>query len=73
MVTLYIANRAFGGLRKLNAIYKHHQIVDLAFKINMIKTKYNALAQSNLESSALSTSLLTIYKPLKKKTKRLIN
>jgi len=30
--TLYIANRAFGGLGKFSAIYKHRQIVDLAFK-----------------------------------------
>jgi hypothetical protein len=30
--TLYIANRAFGDLRKFNAIYQHRQIVDLAFK-----------------------------------------
>ena len=32
MVTRYIANRAFSGLRKLSAIYQHRQIVDLAFK-----------------------------------------
>ena len=32
LLTLYIANRAFGGLRKFSAIYKHRQIVDLAFK-----------------------------------------
>ena len=31
-LTLYIANRAFGGLRKFSAIYQHRQIVDLAFK-----------------------------------------
>jgi hypothetical protein len=30
--TRYIANRAFSGLRKYGAIYKHRQIVDLAFK-----------------------------------------
>ena len=30
--TLYIANRAFGGLRKVSAINQHRQIVDLAFK-----------------------------------------
>ena len=29
---MYIANRAFSGLRKFSAIYKHRQIVDLAFK-----------------------------------------
>ncbi len=29
---MYIANRAFGDLRKFSAIYKHRQIVDLAFK-----------------------------------------
>jgi hypothetical protein len=59
--TLYIANRAFGGLRKFSAIYQHRQIVDLAFKMNKIKTKYNALAQCKLESLLLSTALLAIY------------
>ena len=61
MVTLYIANRAFSGLRKSSAIYKHRQIVDLAFKINNIKTKYNVLAQCKIESLSLSTALLAIY------------
>ena len=60
-VTLYIANRAFGGLRKFSAIYQHRQIVDLAFKMNKIKTKYNDLAQCELASLSLSTALLTIY------------
>ena len=41
---MYISNRAFGGSRKFGAIYKHSQIVDLAFKMNKIKTKHNALA-----------------------------
>jgi hypothetical protein len=59
--TRYIANRAFGGLRKFSAIYEHRQIVDLAFKMNKIKTKYNVLAQSKLESLSLSTALLAIY------------
>ena len=31
-LTLYIANRAFGDLRKFSAIYKHRQINDFAFK-----------------------------------------
>ena len=31
-LTMYIANREFGGLRKFSAINKHRQIVDLAFK-----------------------------------------
>jgi len=61
VVTLYIANRAFSVLRKLSAIYEHRQIVDLAFKMNKIKTKYNALAQCNFESLVLSTALLAIY------------
>lgn len=30
--TLYIANRAFSGLRKFSTIYKHRQIVELAFE-----------------------------------------
>jgi hypothetical protein len=59
--TLYIANRAFGGLRMFNDYLKYRQIVDLAFKMNKIKTKYNALAQSNPESLLLSTALLAIY------------
>ncbi len=58
---MHIANRAFGGLRKFNAIYQHRQIFDLAFKMNKIKTKYNALAHSKLESLWLSTALLAIY------------
>jgi hypothetical protein len=33
MATLYIAKRAFSGLLKFGAIYKHRQIVDLAFKM----------------------------------------
>ncbi len=61
MPTLYIANRAFGGLRKFAAIYKHRQIVDLAFKMNKIKTKYNDLAQCKIERFSLSTALLAIY------------
>ena len=61
LATLYIANRAFGGLRKFSAIYQHRQIVDLAFKMNKIKTKYNVLAQCKLESSSLYTDLLAIY------------
>ncbi len=32
MPTRYIANKALDGFRKLSAIYKHRQIVDLAFK-----------------------------------------
>jgi hypothetical protein len=59
--TRYIANRAFGGLRKFSAIYKHRQIVDLAFKMNKIKTKYNALAQCKPENLSLFTALLAIY------------
>jgi len=35
--TLYIANRALGGLGNFSTIYKHRQIVDLAFKMNKIK------------------------------------
>ncbi len=61
MLTRYIANRTFSGLRKFVTIYKHRQIVDLAFKMNKIKTKYNDLAQCKLESFSLSTALLAIY------------
>jgi hypothetical protein len=61
MVTLYIANRAFGGLRKFSAIYKHRQIFNLAFKMNKLKTKYKNVAQSKPESLLLSTDLLAIY------------
>jgi hypothetical protein len=68
--TLYIANGAFGCLRKFGAIYQHHQIVrlpareifkNLALKINKLKTKYNALAQCKLESLSLSTALHAIH------------
>ena len=61
MVTLYIANRAFGGLRKFSAINQHRQIVDLAFKMNKIKTKYNDLAQYKLDNLSVSCPLLAIY------------
>ena len=37
--TLYIANRAFGGLLKFSAINHYRQIVDLAFKNDKIKNK----------------------------------
>ena len=60
-ITLYIANRALSGLRKFCAIYKYRQVVDLAFNMNKIKTKYNTLAQCKLESISLSTALLAIY------------
>ena len=59
--TLYIANRAFSGLRKFSAIYKHRQIFNLAFKMNKIKPKYKNVAQSKPESLSLSTALLAIY------------
>ena len=61
MVTLYIANRAFIGLRKFSAIYQHRQIFNLAFKMNKLKTKYKNVAQSKPESLSLSTALLAIY------------
>ena len=61
MLTMYIANRVFVDLRKFSVIYQHRQIVDLAFKMNKIKTKYNALAQCKPESLSLSTALLAIY------------
>ena len=57
---MYIANKEFGGLRKFSAIYQHRQIVDLAFKMNMIKTKYNILVQCRLESSYLSAAILAM-------------
>lgn len=33
----YIAKRALGGLRKFSAIFKHRQIFDLAFRMEMQK------------------------------------
>ena len=59
--TLYIANRALDDLKKFRGYLKYCQIVDLAFIMNKIKTKYNALAQSKLESLSFSTALLAIY------------
>jgi hypothetical protein len=61
LLTLYIANRAFGGLRKFSAIYKHRQIFNLAFKMNKLKAKYKNVAQCKPENSVLSTALLAIY------------
>ena len=61
MLTLHIANRAFGGLRRLSAFYQYRQIFNLAFKMNKLKTKYKNMAQSKPESSSLSTALLAIY------------
>jgi len=46
---------------KVSANYKHRQIVELAFKMNKLKTKYNALAQCKLESLLLSSALLAIF------------
>ena len=57
MVTLHIANRALGDLRKFSAICKNGQTVDLACKMNKLKTKYNALAQGKLDT-------LSVYFPL---------
>jgi hypothetical protein len=59
--TLYIANRAFGGLRKFSAINKHRQIFNLAFKMNKLKTKYKNVAQGKNVSLSLSIALLAIY------------
>ena len=59
--TLYIANRAFGGLRQFSAIIQHRQIFNLAFKMNKLKTKYKNVAQSKSESLSLSIALLAIY------------
>ncbi len=36
---MYITNRAFSSSGKLGAIYKHRQIVDLAFKNEQTKNK----------------------------------
>ena len=58
---MYTANRVFGGLRKFITIYQHHQIVDLAFKMTKLKTKYKNVAQCKPESLSLSTALLAIY------------
>ena len=60
-ITRYIANRAFGGLRKFSAIYQHRQIFNLAFKMNKLKTKYKNMAQCKPESSMLSIALNAIY------------
>ncbi len=57
---MYIANRAFDGLRKFSAIYQHRQIFNLAFNMIKLKTKYKNVAQSKIESSSLSTALLAI-------------
>ena len=58
---MYIANRAFGGLRKFSAITNNAKSLIWLLKMNKLKTKYNALAQCKLESLSLSTALLAIY------------
>ena len=55
----HLVDRYAGG--EVRSFGHHRQIVDLAFKMNKIKTKYNALAQCKPESLSLSTALLAIY------------
>lgn len=55
LLTQYIANKAFNGSRKFTVLYQHRQIVDLAFNMNKIKRKYNALATFKFENSAFQT------------------
>ena len=43
--TLYIANRAFGDLRKFSTFNEVRQIFNLAFKMNKLKTKYKNVAK----------------------------
>ena len=47
--TRYIANRAFGGLRKFSGYLKHRQIVDLAFKMNKLKQNTTLWLSANLK------------------------
>jgi len=47
VVTLHIANRAFGGLRKLINIYKYRQIFNLAFKMNKLKQNIKTWLRAN--------------------------
>ena len=61
MLKLYIENRAFVDLQESSAIYKHHQIIDLAFKMNKLKTKYNALSQYKFDTLSESCPLFAIY------------
>ena len=58
---MYIANRAFGGLREFSTICQYRQIFNLAFKMNKLKTKYKNVAQCKLENLSLSTAQLAIY------------
>ncbi len=39
-------------------------MVDLAFKMNKIKTKYNVLAQCKIDTLSVSCPLLAIYQML---------
>ena len=64
-LTKPIRNAGFVVIRRFKALNKVRQIIDLAFKMNKLKTKYNVLAQCKTESSMLSTALLAIHKPLK--------
>jgi hypothetical protein len=58
---MYIANRAFGCLRKFSAIYEYRQIFNLVFKMNKLKTIYKNMAQCKLERLSLSTALLSVH------------
>ena len=54
-----IANLWF---RKMQCYLQHRQIVDLAFKMNKLKTKYNALAQCKLEKWIFTKATLPYTK-----------
>jgi hypothetical protein len=59
---MYIANRAFGSLRKLVLFTNTAKSLIWLLRMNKLKTKYKALVQSKLESLSLSTALLAIYR-----------
>ena len=59
--TLYIVNRTFGGLEKLELYTNTAKSLISLLRTNKLKTKHNALAQCKFERLSLSTALLTIY------------
>ena len=60
-ITLYIANRAFSGLRKLDGYVKQRQAKILILKTNKLNIKIFSSAQWQTDTLSVSTTLLSIY------------
>ena len=60
-ITLYIANRAFGGVRKFGGYLKHRQTKILILKQVKLNIKMFSSAQWQTDTSSVSKALLSIY------------